>query len=463
MPAPGMGESPMRPGSLPLMPPVDTATASRPSESRATAPTVSAPCRRCWRLRLLMKTAGSHISIPWSRANRDAPRPESSTWRPSRITSTARSIGWRTSFRQATPPARSSAPSITPASSSTSPSALRHAPMPALRSGSSSIWRTAATAAARAPSPMRAQPSASARSTAAWRNERSAAGTGPAPPWTMSAGGARASLQAGEKIRRSRPRRSCSRRSGTNSTRRPALVRSIDRLSPNRRSGFTRLAVMRLSTPRSTWVSLDSMPPSLLIRGTMLRHYWLHCRQLFVQAALRPSPLQLVARPHVDERRVFRQPGMDLADAPEHLLGDPPVVGVALRRGPQLAEVIDLAQVDAEVPPHAVGERDDVLRQRRSTVALHIRMGSGRALHGSHESFLHAELRQPGRHIESKRRAEQLSVLGQHAVAVQVAVSGEVGDDLERVLRVLERPRRSLAAVGAIRQQGVQHLARVAL
>src|SRR5712692_267248 len=463
MPAPGMGESPIRPGSLPLMPPVETATTNRPSESRATAPTVSAPGSRCWRLRLLMKTDGSVISIPWSRAKREAPDPDSSTWRPSCITEAARSLGWRTSFKQATPPARSAAPSMTPASSSTSPSALRHAPMPALRRGSSSIWRTAATAAARAPSPIRAQPSSSARSTAAWRNGRSAAGTGPAPPWTMSAGGARASVQAGEKTRRSRPRRSCSRRSGTNSTRRPALVRSIDRLSPNRRSGFTRLAVMRLSVPRSTWVSLDSIPPSLLIRWTMLRHSTLNCGKLFVKAALRPSPLQLIARPHVDERRVFRQPGVHLADPPEHLLGDPPVVGVALRRGPQLAEVIELAQVDAEEPPHAKRKRNDVLCEGGSEVALEARVGIGGPLDGRYESLLHPELRQPGRHVIPNAGAEQLSVLGEHAVAVQVAVGGEVGDDLERVLRVLERPRRSLAAVGAIRQYGVQHLARVAL
>src|SRR5260370_41326025 len=142
----------------------------------------------------------------------------------------------------------------------------------------------------------------------------------------MGAGGARACFQAGEKPRRSRPRRSCSRRSGTNSTRRAGLVRSIDRLSPNRLSGFTRLAVMRLSTPRSTWVTLDSIPPSLLIRGTMLRHSTLNCGKLFIQATLRASSLQLVARPHVDEPRVFRRPGVDLTDPPEHLLAYPAVV-----------------------------------------------------------------------------------------------------------------------------------------
>src|SRR5260370_31428751 len=65
MPAPGIGASPMRPGSLPLMPPVETATASLPSESRATAPTVSAPVSRCWRLRSEEHTSElqSHLNL----------------------------------------------------------------------------------------------------------------------------------------------------------------------------------------------------------------------------------------------------------------------------------------------------------------------------------------------------------------------------------------------------------------
>ncbi len=172
----------MRPGSLPVLPPVDTATARCPSESRATAPTVSAPCSSCWRLRSVMKIAGSAISMPFSRANREAPSAASRTWRPSPMMATARSMGCRTSRRHAAPPARSCVPSITPASSSTTPSALRQAPMPALRRGSSSMWRTAAIAAASAPSPMHVQPASRARSTAAWRSGFSDSGTDPAPP-----------------------------------------------------------------------------------------------------------------------------------------------------------------------------------------------------------------------------------------------------------------------------------------
>ena len=66
---------------------------------------------------------------------------------------------------------------------------------------------------------------------------------------------------------------------------------------------------------------------------------------------------------------------MDLADLPEHLLGDPPVVGMALRRGPQLAQVIDLSEVDPEVPAHAVSQRDHVLGERRTEIAFDTPVG----------------------------------------------------------------------------------------
>src|SRR5260370_631651 len=351
MPAPGMGESPMRPGTVPRTPPVDTATASRPAESRATAPTVSAPAWRSWRLRLLMKTEGSQISTPWSRAKRDAPEPDRRTWRPSRITSMARSTGWRTSFKHATPPARSAAPSMTPASSSTSPSAFRQAPMPALRSGSSSLWRAAATPPASAPSPIPAPPRASARSTASPRCGPSAGGTGPPPP-------------------------------------------------------------------------------------------------------------QLITRAEVDELRVLRQPGMHLTDPFEHLLRHPAVVRVTLRRGPQLAEVIDLAQVRAEVPAHAEGERHDVLRQRWPEVGQHAIVRRGGAVDRRRAPAVHPQLGETLRQGISQGGSQVLPVLGDHAVAVEVAVGGEVGDDLECALSVLEGARGPLAAIRAIREQTLEHPAR---
>jgi hypothetical protein len=56
--------------------------------------------------------------------------------------------------------------------------------------------------------------------------------------------------------------------------------------------------------------------------------------QLLVHPPLRPPALQLVPRTHVDEPCVACQPGMDLADEAEHLLGDPAVIRVALGRRP---------------------------------------------------------------------------------------------------------------------------------
>src|SRR5438445_747890 len=62
----------------------------------------------------------------------------------------------------------------------------------------------------------------------------------------------------------------------------------------------------------------------------------------------------------------------------------------------------------------------------------------------------------PG-HLEPKSDTEDLPVLGKHPVAVQVAVGGEVADDLEGVLGVLQGPRGSLAAVGPVAKQGFEH------
>ena len=385
----------MRPGHLLWTPPVETATARCPSESRATAPTVSPSKPCCWRSLSMMKTDGSHVSTPCERAKRDAPSPDSSTCLPSFITSTARSIGWRTSRTAPTPPARSSAPSITPASSSTSPSRFRQAPMPALSSGSSSSWRTAATAAAKAPEPITAQPAASARSTAAWRSGRSATGTGPAPPWTISAGLATAGLWA--RIRgapeRGVPLSAGRKEKGFGGRR----WHGPDPVS--RRPGARRLNAVRRLASRIPWVpkfrcstSHPHFESSSALHARALgcgrwhpgristaSHYLLtrppllmvERAQLLVHAPLRPPALQLVPRTHVDELGVARQARVDLADEAKHLLGDPAIVRVALGRRPQLAQVVDLAQVDSEVPADVEGERHDVLRQRRPGVALH--------------------------------------------------------------------------------------------
>src|SRR5450759_4676364 len=152
---------------------------------------------------------------------------------------------------------------------------------------------------------------------------------------------------------------------------------------------------------------------------------------------------------------------MNFLDAAEHLLRHQTVIGVALRGGPELAQVVDLAQVRPEVPADAEGERHDVLGQRRAGVALQPRMDASGRLQGAGKAVCHPEVGQAWRKVEAERRAQQLAVLREHAVAMQVSIRAEVGDDLECVLGVLERPRRALAAVGPIAQQGLEDLRRV--
>src|SRR3989441_11261625 len=148
-------------------------------------------------------------------------------------------------------------------------------------------------------------------------------------------------------------------------TRRPATARSGSRRSVKRRSRPDRLSKPALrSGPRGV------ASTTTLLRRTMLAHALVECAQFLVDLALRLPPLQLVSRAEVDETRVTRQPRVDLGDAAEHLLGDPAVVRVALRGGPQLAQVVDLAQVGPDVPADAKRERNDVLGQRPAQVAF---------------------------------------------------------------------------------------------
>ncbi len=141
---------------------------------------------------------------------------------------------------------------------------------------------------------------------------------------------------------------------------------------------------------------------------------------------------------------------MDLADEAEHLLGDPPVIRVALGRRPELAQVVDLAKVEAEVPPDVEGEWHDVLCQARPGVALHPGVGRCRCLDRGSSPAVHPKLGQADWQVVAERSAEQLAVLSEHPMPVQVAVRGEVGDDLERVLGVLEGSRRALPAIATV-------------
>ena len=148
---------------------------------------------------------------------------------------------------------------------------------------------------------------------------------------------------------------------------------------------------------------------------------------------------------------------MDLADPAEHLLRDPAVVGVTLRGGPQLAQVVDLAQVGPEVPAHVEGQGHDVLGDGRSKIALEPGVRAGRSVDSAGEGVLHPELGKPWRKVVAERGTEELALLRQHAVAVEVAIGGEVGHDLELVLRVLEGAGCPLPSVGAVRKEAFEY------
>src|ERR1700693_451170 len=113
--------------------------------------------------------------------------------------------------------------------------------------------------------------------------------------------------------------------------------------------------------------------------------------EFFVNSLLRPAPFQFVARTQVHKTRVTGESRVNLGNAPEHLLRHPPVVGMALRSGPELAQVVHLAEVGPEVPADAESERHDVLGQRRAGVTLEPRMDGGRCLDGGPGAFGPAE------------------------------------------------------------------------
>src|ERR1700738_4334314 len=100
---------------------------------------------------------------------------------------------------------------------------------------------------------------------------------------------------------------------------------------------------------------------------------------------------------------------MDLVDAPEHLLGDIAVVGVALERGPQLAQVVDLPKRHPEVSADAEAEREDLLGEDRARLRLEQLPGGARRVHGHPVALLEPHLDDLPRYVVAKRAAEQLT------------------------------------------------------
>src|SRR6266571_5077106 len=167
-PAPTIGESPTRPGSMNATPPVDEPVAKRPRRSRATAPTVS------WIATPFHFRA--YRGWPFDRANSTASAPARRMCGVFR-TSYATRIGFFTSSIAATAPA-SRSQFISAASIWIRPSMRIREPVPAFNRGSSSRMTIDSTTAsnARPPRAKTAMPQAPATSAASWTE-----GSEPAP------------------------------------------------------------------------------------------------------------------------------------------------------------------------------------------------------------------------------------------------------------------------------------------
>src|SRR5215831_1800439 len=191
VPQPIKGESPTRPGGLPVIPPVEVAAATRPRRSRATAPTVPpitlSSLRRC---ASVISSSGSQKAMPSSRARAMAPSPTKNEWRSASRMRRASVIGWRMLVTQATAPFRRVSPSMIDASISTVPSEVSTEPRPALKRGLSSMAATAASTASTAlpPSRSRAHPADTASRIPCRSSSRANSGSAPAPPWMRRAG-----------------------------------------------------------------------------------------------------------------------------------------------------------------------------------------------------------------------------------------------------------------------------------
>src|SRR5437763_1729026 len=168
VPAPMIGESPMRPHRLFCVPPVEVPAARLPCWSSATAPTVPNLCSSgtsryvcglpfsfdssfCsdFHRRSVQKYFGSTISNPACFANSSAPLPASMTCFDFSITARAAEIGFLMTVTPATDPAASVCPFMMAASISFFPSCVKTAPLPALNSGESSRMRMLASTASR--------------------------------------------------------------------------------------------------------------------------------------------------------------------------------------------------------------------------------------------------------------------------------------------------------------------------
>src|SRR4029077_17969256 len=103
--------------------------------------------------------------------------------------------------------------------------------------------------------------------------------------------------------------------------------------------------------PREKSTQLDLQLSSIVL---------VHDRLLELRSHLRLQTAETIAFP-IDKSSNLRQNWMHFLDSAPHLLRDEPVIRMALRHRPQLAQVDSLAEIHFHVPASPVREGNDVL------------------------------------------------------------------------------------------------------
>ena len=140
-----------------------------------------------------------------------------------------------------------------------------------------------------------------------------------------------------------------------------------------------------------------------------------------------------------------------LGDQPVHLLADPPIRRVALRRRPQFDDMHCLACVHPHVEADPERHGNGVLRHERRRVVPREAIGQTGGI--GHHAFPVAP--RPGAVYRLRPRAtvpcrQRLPVEGEQAMALEVAERAVVRQDVERVLGVLERPSGTVTPIGPL-------------
>src|SRR4249920_2287362 len=137
---------------------------------------------------------------------------------------------------------------------------------------------------------------------------------------------------------------------------------------------------------------------------------------------------------------------MDFLNLAPHLLADEAIIRMTLRHGAQLAHVHGFPQVHLHVPANLVGERHYVL-SLACEIPVNPFVQIRRAFHAIVELALETGFLDLWRSVVTMHGGEILALLGENAMAVQIAVEAKITEDVEGVIDVLEGPARFIAAM----------------